>query len=303
METVEYIWMDGELVPWDDAQVHVLAHGLHYGYGVFEGIRAYETSDGRPAIFRLADHMRRLHRSAKIYMMTPPFSVDELVEATRDLVRVNGIKSCYIRPIMFSGYGQMGLNPMACDIQTVIAVWGWGSYLGDEGIKHGVRVKTSSFRRPEHNTHPPAAKACGNYINSILAKVEVVKAGYDEALLLNSAGHVTEGSGENIFVVRDGVITTPPTDSGALEGITRDSVMKIARDHGYEVVEGNLSRSDIYVADEAFFTGTAAEVVPIRELDDRVIGEPGPITKKVQDTFFAAIKGDVEAYRGWLDYV
>jgi branched-chain amino acid aminotransferase len=303
VETVDYIWMNGEFVEWEDATVHVLTHALHYGYGVFEGIRCYETSDGRAAVFRLTDHMRRLERSAKIHLIDLPYSVGELVDATKATIERNAIKECYIRPIAFSGYGNMGLNPAGSKIDVSIAIWGWGTYLGEEGVEHGVRAKVSSFKRLDANILPPASKACGNYVNSILAKTEAVKAGYDEAILLNHAGFVTDGSGENIFVVNDGVLVTPPTSEGPLEGITRDSVMQIARDLGYEVREERLVRSDLYLADEAFFTGTAAEVVPIKEVDDRTIGEPGPITKKIQETFFASLRGDVERYRGWLEYV
>lgn len=303
MDTVKLIWMNGELVDWDNANVHILTHALHYGYGVFEGIRCYETSDGRPAVFRLTDHMRRLERSARIHLIDMPYSVAELVDATKETIRRNAVTQCYIRPIIYSGYGSMGLNPLDCRIDAAIAIWGWGAYLGEEGIRHGVRAKVSSFKRLDQNTLPPAAKACGNYVNSILAKTEAVKAGYDEAVMLNLAGYVTDGSGENIFVVRDGVIVTPPLSSGPLGGITRDSVATIARDLGYEVVEHDIVRTDLYLADEAFFTGTAAEVVPIREIDDRPIGEPGPITKKIQETFFAVVHGELERYRDWLEYV
>ncbi|RIK07765.1 MAG: branched chain amino acid aminotransferase [Acidobacteria bacterium] len=302
MEKVDYIWMDGDLVPWDDANVHLLTHSLHYGLGVFEGIRCYATKQG-PAVFRLTDHMRRLHRSAKIHLMQMNYSVDELVEATKNVVRANSVDACYIRPLVWLGYGEMGLNPLNCEVRTAVAVWPWGTYLGEDGIKRGVRVRVSSYRRLDPNVIPPAAKATGQYINSILAKVEALKSGYDEAIMLNTAGFVTDGSGENIFVVRDGVITTPPTSSGALEGITRDSVMQIARDLGYEVKVDNLVRADLYLADEAFFSGTAAEVVPIREIDDRVIGEPGPITKKVQESFFSAVHGELERYSHWLEHV
>lgn len=302
MEKVDYIWMDGELVLWDDANVHLLTHSLHYGLGVFEGIRCYATKQG-PAVFRLTDHMRRLHRSAKIHLLQIKYSVEELVEATKEVVRANSVDACYIRPLVWLGYGEMGLNPLNCEVKTAVAVWPWGTYLGDDGIKHGVRVRVSSYRRLDPNVIPPAAKATGQYINSILAKVEALKSGYDEAIMLNTAGFVTDGSGENIFVVRDGVMTTPPTSSGALEGITRDSVMQIARDLGYEIKVDNLVRADLYLADEAFFSGTAAEVVPIREIDDRTIGEPGPITKKVQESFFAAVHGELERYSHWLEHV
>jgi branched-chain amino acid aminotransferase len=302
IEKTAKIWMDGELVDWDDAQVHVLTHTLHYGSGVFEGIRAYPTSEG-PAVFRLTDHIERLHRSAHLFLMDLPYSVEELVEATRETIRVNDVESCYVRPLAYLGYGEMGLNPLPCPVNVSIAVWPWGTYLGDEGIKHGVRMKVSSWRRMDPNVNPVAAKGTGIYINSSLAKVEALKAGYDEAILLNTHGFVAECTGENIFVVRDGVLLTPPLSSGALEGITRDSVMTIARDLGYEVVESDLLRSDLYSADEAFLSGTAAEIVPMREVDDREIGEPGEITRKIQETYFAAVHGEVEQYRHWLDYV
>lgn len=302
MEKVDYIWMDGEMVAWEDAQVHLLTHSLHYGLGVFEGIRCYAAKNG-PAVFRLTDHMRRLHRSAKIHMIQMNYSAEELVDATKDLIRANKVDACYIRPIVWLGYGEMGLNPLNCEVRTAIAIWPWGTYLGDEGVKHGVRVRFSSYRRLDPNVIPPAAKATGQYINSILAKVEAIKSGYDEAIMLNMAGFVTDGSGENVFVIRDGVLTTPPTSSGALEGITRDSVMTIAHDLGYEVKVDNLVRADLYLADEAFFTGTAAEVVPIREVDDRLIGEPGPITRKVQESFFAAVHGEQQRFSHWLESV
>jgi branched-chain amino acid aminotransferase len=302
IEKTAKIWMDGELVDWDDARIHVLTHTLHYGSGVFEGIRAYPTSDG-PAVFRLTDHMRRLHTSAHLFLMDLPYSVEELVEATRETVRVNDVDSCYIRPIAFLGYGEMGLNPLPCPVQVSIAVWPWGTYLGDEGLKHGVRMKVSSWRRMDPNVNPVAAKGTGIYINSSLAKVEALKAGYDEAILLNTHGFVAECTGENLFVVRDRTLLTPPLSSGALEGITRDSVMTIARDLGYEVCECDLLRSDLYSADEAFLTGTAAELVPMRSVDDREIGEPGEVTRKIQETYFAAVHGEVEQYKHWLDYV
>jgi branched-chain amino acid aminotransferase len=298
----EKIWMDGKLVPWDEANVHILTPTLHYGWGVFEGIRAYSTKRG-PAIFRLTDHTRRLFRSAKIYMMDIPFSVEQIAEATKETVRVNKVESCYIRPLVYLGYGEMGLNPLPSPTRVSIAVWPWGTYLGDEGIKHGVRMKVSSWRRMDPNVNPVAAKGTGIYINSSLAKVEALKAGYDEAILLNTHGFVAECTGENVFVVRDGTIVTPPLSSGALEGITRDSVMTIARDLGYEVREENLLRTDLYCADEAFLTGTAAEIVPMRSVDDREIGEPGEITRKIQETYFATVHGEVPQYKEWLDYV
>ncbi len=301
-ETTEKIWMDGQLVDWDDARIHVLTHTLHYGSGVFEGIRAYPTADG-PAVFRLTDHMRRLHESADLFMIEMPYSVEELVEATKETIRVNGVESCYIRPIVYLGYGEMGLNPLTSPVQVSIAVWPWGTYLGDEGLKHGVRMKVSSWRRIDPNVNPVAAKGTGIYVNSSLAKVEALKAGYDEAIMLNTHGFVAECTGENVFVVRDGVLVTPPLSSGALEGLTRDSVMTIARDLGYEVREDNLLRTDLYLADEAFLTGTAAEIVPMRSVDDREIGEPGEITRKIQETYFAAVHGELDTYRDWLEYV
>ncbi|MGI8796701.1 MAG: branched-chain amino acid transaminase [Acidimicrobiia bacterium] len=302
IEKTAKIWMDGQLVDWDDANIHVLTHTLHYGSGVFEGIRAYPTSDG-PAVFRLTDHMRRLHQSAHLFLMDLPFSVEELVEATRATIRVNRVDSCYIRPIAYLGYGEMGLNPLPCPVNVSIAVWPWGTYLGEEGIKHGVRMKISSWRRMDPNVNPVAAKGTGIYINSSLAKVEAIKAGYDEAILLNTQGFVAECTGENLFVVKHGALLTPPLSSGALEGVTRDSVMTIARDLGYEVHETDLLRSDLYAADEAFLTGTAAEIVPMRAVDDREIGEPGEMTRKIQETYFAVVHGEVEQYKHWLDYV
>jgi len=302
LEQVEKIWMDGELVDWEDATVHVLTHTLHYGSGVFEGIRAYETSHG-PAVFRLTDHILRLFRSARIFLIDIPYSVAELIEATKETVRVNGLQSCYIRPIVYLGYGEMGLNPLPCPVNVSIAVWPWGSYLGEDGIRFGVRMKISSWQRHDPNALPPAAKGTGMYINSSMAKVEALKAGYDEAILLSPQGYVSECTGENIFIVRDGRILTPPTSAGALEGITQDSVMTIARDLGYEVEVANILRSDLYTCDEAFLSGTAAEVVPIRSVDDREIGEPGPITRKVQETYFATVRGELEQYKDWLEHV
>jgi branched-chain amino acid aminotransferase len=302
LDKVEKIWMDGELVDWDEANIHILTHTLHYGSGVFEGIRAYETERG-PAVFRLRDHLRRMFDSAKLLHIDVPFSLEQLVEATRETVRVNNVDSCYIRPLVYLGYGEMGLNPLSSPVNVAIAIWPWGTYLGDEGVKHGVRMKVSSWRRMDPNINPSAAKGTGIYVNSILAKVEAIKAGYDEAILLNTHGFVSECTGENLFIVRDGKLLTPPLSSGALDGITRDSVMTIARDFGIEVHEADLVRSDLYLADEAFLTGTAAELVPMRSVDDREIGEPGPVTRKIQEMYFATVHGDVDQYKGWLDYV
>ena len=302
LQKTDKIWMDGELVPWDDANVHVLTPTLHYGWGVFEGIRAYSTKRG-PAVFRLTDHMRRLHRSAKIYLMDLPYSVEQLGEATKDVIRFNKVDSCYIRPLVYLGLEEMGLNPLPNPTRVVIAVWPWGTYLGEHGVENGVRVKISSFRRNDWNSIPPAGKATGQYINSSLAKVEAIKSGYDEAILLNTQGHIADGSGENVFIVRDETLLTPPLASGPLAGITRDSVIKIANDLGWKTEEVDLNRTDLYLADEAFFTGTAAEIVPIRSVDEREIGEPGPVTKKIQEVFFAVAKGEVERYGDWLEYV
>jgi branched-chain amino acid aminotransferase len=302
LDKVEKIWMDGKLVNWDDANVHILTHTLHYGSGVFEGIRAYATSQG-PAVFRLTDHIVRLFDSAKMLLIDIPFTVDELVDATKETVRVNNVESCYIRPIVYLGYGEMGLNPLPCPVNVSIAVWPWGTYLGDEGLKHGVRMKVSSWQRHDPNAMPPACKATGMYINSSLAKVEALKAGYDEAILLSPQGHVSECTGENIYIVKDGRIVTPPVSAGALEGITQKSVATIARDLGFDYEVGNILRSDLYTCDEAFVSGTAAEVVPIRSVDDREIGEPGPITKQIQDTYFATVRGEVDQYKDWLEHV
>ncbi len=301
IEATKKIWMDGKLVDWDDARIHILTHTLHYGTGVFEGIRAYPTERG-PAVFRLTEHMSRLHDSALLLHIEIPYSVDELVAATLETIRANEVESCYIRPLAYLGYGEMGLNPLPCEVNVSIALWPWGTYLGDEGLAKGVRVKISSWRRMDPNVNPVAAKGTGIYVNSSLAKVEALKAGYDEAILLNSSGSVAEATGENIFVVKKGVLYTPPLSSGALDGLTRDSIITIARDFGYEVRVQTMLRTDLYLADEAFLCGTAAEVVPIREVDDRVIGEPGEITRRIQETYFAAAHGKVEAYAHWLEY-
>jgi branched-chain amino acid aminotransferase len=299
---VEKIWMNGKLVAWDDARVHVLSHSVHYGSGVFEGIRAYATPHG-PAVFRLTDHIERLFHSAKIFMIDIPWSPAQLVDAVKETVRANGLDSCYIRPIVYLGYGEMGLNPLPCPVNVAIAVWPWGTYLGDDGVQHGVRMKISSWQRHDPNAMPPAAKGTGMYINSSMAKLEAIKAGYDEAILLSPQGYVSECTGENIFVVRRGRIVTPPPSAGALEGITQHSVLTIARDLGFEVEVGNILRSDLYTCEEAFLSGTAAEVVPIRSVDDREVGEPGPITRKVQETYFATVRGEVDRYKDWLEHV
>jgi branched-chain amino acid aminotransferase len=298
--------MDGELVDWADAKVHILTHTMHYGSGVFEGIRAYPTKSG-VAVFRLRDHIARLFKSAKVFMIDVPFTEDQIVEASRQVVRATGLaEGCYIRPIIYLGYGEMGLNPLPCPVSVAVAAWPWGTYLGDEGVANGVSVKISSWQRHDPNAVPTAAKGTGMYVNSSLAKVEAIKAGYDEAILLTPDGHVSECTGENIFIVRDGRLITPPTSqSGALEGITQDSVETIAADMGVPVHYETLIRTDLYCADEAFLTGTAAEVVPIRAVDDRVVGsgKPGPITKEIQEIYFATVRGEVDRYKDWLDHV
>jgi branched-chain amino acid aminotransferase len=296
------IWMNGDLVDWADAQVHILTHSLHYGTGVFEGIRAYETDRG-PAVFRLTDHMARLENSAKILLMDLPYSVDEMVQAVKDTVKSTGLPSCYIRPIAYYGYGEMGLNTLPCKVEMSIACWPWGAYLGDDAVEKGVRMKISSWTRHDHNTMPPASKTTGNYVNSSLAKVEALKAGYDEAVMLNPAGLVSECTGENIFVVRNGTIITPPLTSGALEGITQSSVMAIARDHGYDVRVGELARSDLYVAEEMFVCGTAAEVSAVNSVDDRQIPCPGPVTRAIADTYAKAVRGQLDQYKNWVEHV
>jgi branched-chain amino acid aminotransferase len=302
----EKIWMDGELVDWADATVHVLSHTLHYGSGVFEGIRAYPTAQG-VAVFRLADHVRRLLSSAKILMIDVPYSAEQLVDACAEVVRVNGMTGgAYIRPLVYLGYGEMGLNPLPAPVNVSIVTWAWGTYLGEEGLERGVSVKISSWRRHDPNAMPTAAKGVGMYVNSQLAKVEALKAGYDEAVLLASDGRVSECTGENIFIVRDGVLLTPPTSTaGALDGITQDTVETLARDMGVEVRHEDLIRTDLYLADEAFLTGTAAELTPIRAVDDRVVGSgrPGPITLELQRAFFATVRGEVDRYKDWLHAV
>jgi branched-chain amino acid aminotransferase len=300
------IWMDGRLVDWSDANVHVLTHTMHYGSGVFEGIRAYPTPRG-VAVFRLRDHVRRLFASAAVFLIEVPFSEEDVAEAVREVVRVNGLTDgCYIRPLVYLGYGEMGLNPLPCPVNVSVAAWPWGTYLGDEGVANGVSMKISSWRRHDPNAVPTAAKGTGMYVNSSLAKVEALKAGYDEAILLTSDGRISECTGENIFIVRDGALLTPPTsDAGALDGITQDTVETIARDMGLEVRHEQLIRTDLYLAEEAFLTGTAAEVVPIRAVDDRPVGtgRPGPVTSEIQQTYFATVRGDVDRYKDWLDHV
>jgi len=302
IKTTPKIWMNGSFVNWDEAKVHVLTHTLHYGTGVFEGIRAYETSNG-PAVFRLTDHIKRLHNSAQIIGMEMPYSVAELVEATKQTVKSTGLPSCYIRPIAYYGYGEMGLNTLPCKVDVAIACWPWGAYLGDDAVQKGVRMKISSWTRHDHNTMPPAAKTVGNYVNSSLAKVEALKAGYDEAIMLSPSGLVAECTGENIFCVRNGVILTPPLSAGALEGITQSSVTTIARDLGYDIRVDNIARSDLYIADEIFVCGTAAEVGSVSSVDERKIPCPGPMTKTIAATYTKAVRGEDDRYKQWCELV
>ena len=301
MRKAETIWMNGEFVAWDDARVHVLSHGLHYGTGVFEGIRAYETGSGT-AVFRHLDHLTRLEQSARLYYLPMPFELEELRAATNELIRRNGLASCYIRPILFRGYGEMGLFAES-PVEVTIAAWPWGAYLGEESKQVGVRAKVSSWRRISPDGLIPHAKASGQYLNSILAKTEAHNAGYDEAILLDQRGLVCEGSGENIFVIRDGEILTPPPVASILDGINRKSVMQIARDLGYTVTERDIARAELYLAEEVFLTGTAAELVPVREIDDHALGAPGEITAVIQAKFEDALHGRAPEYSEWLDLV
>jgi len=302
IQEVEKIWMNGSLVDWKDAKIHVLTHALHYGSGVFEGIRCYKTAKG-PAVFRLREHIDRLEDSAKIYMKALPYTTDQICAATKQLIKANKLEECYIRPIIYRGYGEMGLDPTRSKVDVAIAAWVWGTYLGEEGLKNGIRAKISSFQRISPNILPSSAKATGQYINSILAKLEASDVGYDEAIMLDNRGFVSEGPGENIFMVKNGVICTPPEHASVLLGITRDSVMQIAADMGYEVREIDLTRGNLYLADEAFFTGTAAEITPIRNIDGREIGKPGPITKRIQEKYFDVVHGKDKKYEKWLEYV
>jgi branched-chain amino acid aminotransferase len=304
IQAMKYVWMNGRQVPHEDAKVHVLTHALHYGYGVFEGIRAYDTPRGS-AVFRLTDHINRFYESAKILMLEIPYAPSELIEATKRLVEVNGQASCYIRPIAYLGYGEMGLNPLTGSTDVAIANWPWGAYLGDEGLSKGIRAKISSFKRHDPNIIPPAAKTTGGYINSALAKAEAIKAGYDEAIMLSGQGFVSECTGENIFIVKDDVLLTPSDASGALSGITRKTITQVASDMGIETRYTQLLRTDLYLADEMFITGTAAEVVPVSSVDDRAIGsgEPGKISKELQRRYFQIVTGNEPAYDHWLEYV
>lgn len=300
MNEVEYIWKNGELVPWAEATTHVLSHSLHYGSAVFEGIRCYAAPNGKGYVFRLIDHMNRLLRSCKMAMIDIDYTAEELAEATLEVIRANKLNACYIRPLVYRGYGQMGVDPTGAPIDVVIAVWPWDSYLGDDALENGITAGVSSWRQRSINAVPPAMKASASYMNSLLAKLEAKEHGYAEAIMLNEQGYVCEGTGENLFVVRDGVLSTPPTSDGVLEGITRDSVLCIADELGIPMIEESLTRTDLYIADEAFFTGSAAELTPIAAIDNREIGKPGPVTRQIQERFFEIVAGNVEEYRDWL---
>ena len=301
MQTTPWIWMNGELVPWQGASVHVASHGLHYGSGVFEGIRAYETAEGS-AVFRLTDHLQRLHASARLLRMRIPFTVDELRAAALELVAANGIAECYLRPIAFYGFGELGVSPRGNPVEVAIVSWPWGPYLGADGQTNGIRAKVSSWQRVGPNVIPHAAKATGIYVNSMLAVDEALDAGYDEAILLTGDGYVADGSGENVFVVRDGIVSTPSLSASILPGITRDSVISIARSLGYTVDERNLIRSDLYLADEVFMTGTAAEVTPLRSVDDVELGV-GPVTESIRDEYLRCVRGLSSYEPDWLERV
>jgi len=304
VEKLKKIWMDGRFVDWDDANIHILTHTLHYGLGAFEGIRCYLCDDGSSAIFKLKEHVDRFFNSAHIGQIDIPFSKEEISNAIIETIRINGLKESYIRPIVFIGDGAMGIHPQNNPTRVAIAVWQWGAYLGDDGLKNGIRVKTSSFTRHHVNIMMTKAKICGNYVNSVLAKREVTQDGYDEAVILDTEGYVCEATGENIFIIQKGDLKTPPLTS-VLPGITRASVMSIALDRGIRVIEERFTRDELYVADEAFFTGTAAEITPIREVDNRSIGngKPGEITQSLQNIFFDIIRGKQEKYKKWLTYI
>lgn len=305
VQKVEKIWLDGKFIDWDEAKVHVLTHTLHYGLGVFEGIRCYKLADGRSALFRLKDHIRRLFDSAHMYWLQIPFSQGEILSACKEIFRINKLQEGYLRPIAFMGEGGMGLYAPDNPLRVAIVTWPWGTYLGDEGVKNGIRAKTSSYNRLAINVNLAKGKACGNYINSMLAKREAILAGYEEALMLDTDGYLAEATGENIFIVRDGVVRTPPLSSSILNGITRQSVIRILRDENIPVIEERIVREDAYIADEIFLTGTAAEVTPIRELDNHQVGtgQPGSVTRKVQEIYFNTIRGKVAQYSEWLDLV
>ncbi len=302
MKATEKIWMSGELVDWADAKVHIGVHGLHYGTGVFEGIRCYETDTG-PAVFRLTDHLHRLHNSARLIQMEIPYSVEQIQAACNELIGANGLPECYLRPLAYYGHGELGVRPRGCPVEVAIISWPWGTYLGEGALENGIRAKISSWERIGPNVIPHVSKATGVYLNSLLAVQEATAAGYDEAILLTREGYVADGSGENIFIVKDGRIATPDLSTSILPGITRDSVIQIAQDLGYTVEEKNLIRSDLYLADEVFMCGTAAEVTPVNEIDDRALGEPGPVTREIQSAYMDTVRGKREQWAHWLDRV
>jgi branched-chain amino acid aminotransferase len=301
VQGTEKIWMNGELIDWADARIHIGSHGLHYGTGVFEGIRCYETSKG-PAVFRLNDHLQRLHDSARLLYMEIPYSIEELRSAHFELIGANGLPECYLRPIAFFGYGELRVGATGNPVDVAIISWPWGAYLGEEGLLHGIRCKISSWKRIGPNVIPHAAKATGVYLNSVLATTEAVRAGYDEAIMLTDDGYIADGPGENVFVVKDGVISTPPLATSILPGITRDTIIQMAEDLGYTVKEQNLIRSDLALADEVFMTGTAAEVTPLREIDDMAFDAPGPVTKEIQTAYLDTVRGRSERWSHWLDF-
>jgi branched-chain amino acid aminotransferase len=304
IQKVEKIWFDGKLINWDEAQIHVLSHTLHYGLGVFEGIRCYKCHNGSSAVFRLKEHIKRLFASAHIANIKIPFTEEEIINGVVDTLRINKLEEGYIRPLVFIGDGEMGIYVENMNIKVIIAAWPWGAYLGEEGLKNGIKAKISSFIRPHVNTNMTKAKICGNYVNSILAKREAKENNFDEAILLDTEGYIAEATGENIFIAKDEILKTTPLTS-ILPGITRDTVIRIARDMKIPVVEERFTRDELYIADEAFFTGTAAEITPIREVDLRIIGEgkPGKITKEIQNIFFRIIRGEEDSYRNWLFYI
>ncbi|RMH39803.1 MAG: branched-chain amino acid transaminase [Deltaproteobacteria bacterium] len=305
LQKVEKIWVDGKLVNWDDATEHVLAHTLHYGLGAFEGIRAYRRADGRTAVFRLDEHIDRLFESCHIATIDVPYTRDDIKQACLEVLRVNGLSSAYLRPIVYLSYGALGLGSLDVPTRTVVAAFEWGAYLGEEGLKHGIRAKVSGFRRATVDSFLAKGKLCGQYVTNILAKRDALKSGYDEAIMLGADGLVAEATGENVFMVKRGVVRTPPTTASILGGITRDTCIQLLRELGYELREQSFTRDELWTADEVFMCGTAAEVTPVREIDDRRIGngEPGPVTRRLQDRFFAIVKGDDSDHDRWLTYV
>ena len=301
LQEVDYIWKNGEMIPWAECTTHVLTHSLHYGSGVFEGLRCYYNEESEKSfVFRMREHYERLARSTKICMMDMPYTVDEMCEATLEVIKLNKLTSCYVRPLVYRGYGQMGVDPTLAPVDVIIAVWPWGAYLGEDALNNGIKVGVSSWRQRSINAIPPAMKATASYMNSILAKLEAKNHGYSEAVLLNEQGYVCEGTGENLFIVRDGVLMTPPVSDGVLEGITRDTTLKLAEHLGIPTKEISLTRTDLYIADEVFFTGSAAEVTPVNSVDDRVIGKPGPVTKAVQQAFFDLVQGKIPEFEDFL---